>query len=274
MQEYKGFGGRAVNVRVSLKIRRVQHRKFGGVLRQFFQIQLANKHSAGKQGGGSPLTYDANGKAIILVRSRVAVFNEDIFPLEIRAQPGLESVELRRVQRSIDFAPADLAFAGRFTDEKLVFRQTAGVLASAHDQRAQMTQVGFIAANGLFVKRRSGQIPVDLAEIGEAEAFKAFFLRFGRCSNCVHRLILQRTGSADRQCPSMEANSRVFNRESARQSKPTPKRDALPIWFLSSSTDTHAAHNMPLAIYTIYGILAGWRGRLKSATNLPNGNGN
>ena len=105
MQQYKGFGVRAVNVRVSLKIRRVQHGEFRGVLRQFVQIQFANKHGAGKQGGGGAFANDANGKTRnTFVRSRVAVLNKNIFPLEVRAQPGLESVELRRVQRAIDFS--------------------------------------------------------------------------------------------------------------------------------------------------------------------------
>jgi hypothetical protein len=129
----------------------------------------------------------------MFVRSRVAVLNENILPLEICAEPAFERVKLGRIQRAIDFAPGDFVFAGGFTDEKFVFRQPTGVLAGAHDQRPKMTQGCLISANGLFVKRRRGQIPIDMAEIVQTEMFKTFFARLGSGCNFLHRSILQRT---------------------------------------------------------------------------------
>ena len=128
----------------------------------------------------------------MFVGSRVTVLNENVFPLEIGTKPVFEALKFVRIQRAIDFTPANFAFARGFTDEKLVLRQTTGVLAGAHHQGPQMTQARFITANGLFVKGRRGQIPIDTAEIVQAEMFKAFFMRLRFPGNCFHRWILQR----------------------------------------------------------------------------------
>ncbi len=186
MQQHECFGVRAVNGRVGVKIRGVQDGKFRNVLRQLFRIQLADKHGAGEQRGPSPLADHANRNAILFVRPRVAVLNENILSLQIRAEPVLEGVKFRGIERAIDLAPGNVVFAGRFAHEKAILRQAPGVLARAHNQWAEMTQRSFIAANGLFVERGRGQIPIDAPEIIETEISETLLLRrdFRRISFC------------------------------------------------------------------------------------------
>ena len=86
-----------------------------------------------------------------------------------------------------------------------------------------MTQGCLITANGLFVERRRGQIPIDLAEIVETETFKTFSLRLGQDSKLFHT---RSSSEHSTYLAISEVKPSSFNRGSESWTKVSPKGDA------------------------------------------------
>ena len=57
----------------------------------------------------------------------------------------------------------------RVDDGVLVLGRTAGVVAGLGAERAAFDERGFAGGDGMLVKRRLGQVPVDRGELFEAE---------------------------------------------------------------------------------------------------------
>src|SRR5262245_27540687 len=73
----------------------------------------------------------------------------------------MQHVERRRLHRPVDLAPGDFGLARRLADHELVVRRTAGVLPGFARQGTAGRNHGFVAADGLFVERRHGEVPSD-----------------------------------------------------------------------------------------------------------------
>ena len=108
--------------------------------------------------------------------------------MQVGAEALFDAGELLRINLPIHLAPANFAFAGGLTHEELIVRQTPGILPGAHNERPEMTEHALVAADGLLVERGRGQVPIDIAEVFEAEMRKALgFLK--RCS--VHVMYIE-----------------------------------------------------------------------------------
>lgn len=156
VEQHEGFGVRAVNFRVGVEIGDMDHRKLWNVLLQFFQIEFTDEHRPRKQRGRGAFTDDADGQAMLFIRPGVTVFNENILALKISAEPVLEGLELLSRQGLIDPAPRDLVFTGRLANEEFVRRQTPDMLSGPQNDRAEVAQRTFIAANDFLIQCRRG----------------------------------------------------------------------------------------------------------------------
>ena len=63
-------------------------------MRKFFIVELANEHRPRKQRMPGTLRNDAHREAKPFIRAGVTIFDEQIFPLQISADPAFQRLEL------------------------------------------------------------------------------------------------------------------------------------------------------------------------------------
>src|SRR4029453_8608894 len=82
---------------------------------------------------------------------------------------------------------------------ELVVGRTAGVHAGQHAERSALGQHALAPANGVFVKRGNGKVPIDVSEIFQSQCVKAMFADGHSCLmhvlvSCVPTPIMRRDG--------------------------------------------------------------------------------
>jgi hypothetical protein len=155
VDHYKHRGVRAVHFRIRMEVGCIDHGELRDVLRQLVPVGL-NEYIAGKQVVPCGFGYDSDGQTVSGIGSSKAVLHEQIFALQVGQQTAMKKVELIWFQWTVHFSPPDFVDAGWFTHNKLVIGRAAGMLARAHDQRAEMRQAPLSPPDGLFYQRGSG----------------------------------------------------------------------------------------------------------------------
>ena len=72
----------------------------------------------------------------------------------------VQQIELRRLQRPIDFAPVNLRLARRLADNELVIGRAAGMLAGPARQGTVGGNYPFVAAHRFLEQGSRGEIPL------------------------------------------------------------------------------------------------------------------
>ena len=111
---------------------------------------------------------DADRQAVIGVRARVAVLHEQVAPLQITLQPAEQLAEFLRADRAVIFAPPDMILGVGFAHDEFILRGAGGMFAGIHHQRPHAGDRASLRNTISSYKRFGGQIPVALAQIGQA----------------------------------------------------------------------------------------------------------
>ncbi len=159
VERNNGLGLAAVASRISLEGRQVDDGQVRNEAGQFRSIganqQVADKQRVPCKFGDDPCLYP-EGR----IGAPIQVLHEQVHAFHVLVKIAKQSLELVRRDRII-VAPPDLVFGGGITDGMLIFGRAAGMDAGFGIDRPAGHDHGFVAANGLFVKRSRAEIVGD-----------------------------------------------------------------------------------------------------------------
>ena len=127
------------------------------------------------------LSYYAHGQAVILVCTGIHILHEQVAPLQISHQAGVQLLEFLARHRPVVLSPPDMSFGAHFTDDELVIRRARGMFPCKSNERPAMDGRALGAKNSFFVQGFTGQVPVSQAQVGQAMVREAV-IRFAGLS--------------------------------------------------------------------------------------------
>jgi hypothetical protein len=111
------------------------------------------------------LGYDPHVLTVVLIRPRVAVFNEHRLASKIGRHASVKRIEpLFRVFQ-VHLPPPDFTGRFRLVHHVLVLGRAPGVLTRGDHQRPQVGDLGLVAAYGVLIEFRGGPVPVNLPKM-------------------------------------------------------------------------------------------------------------
>src|SRR5208283_142380 len=109
---------------------------------QFFLSRL-DEHISGEESVPCSFGNHPYRKALFRARADKAVLNKEILAMQIGKQPLVESIELFRVKRTVDFPPVDIIMTGRFIDNEFIVRCPTSIMTGLNRNRPQMSSKPF-----------------------------------------------------------------------------------------------------------------------------------
>src|SRR5687768_3994891 len=94
---------------------------------------------------------EAHRQAVLRIRARVQVLDEELLPFQMRDDVAPQHVELRRIDRLVDLAPPDLRVTRRLLDHELVIGRAAGMRTGAADERTLLRENAFLPTDRMLV---------------------------------------------------------------------------------------------------------------------------
>ena len=145
------FRTRAIHFRVGVKTGGIKDGELRNVIQQFFGLGL-DEHIVCKQTVPRGFRNHADRQAILWVGTHEAILHEQIFALQIGEHAPVQCCKFLRLHRAINFAPPHLVNADWLAHDELVVGRTTSMLTRADDERTQIREPAFAAANRLFVQ--------------------------------------------------------------------------------------------------------------------------
>jgi hypothetical protein len=151
---------RPVRLRVGLEAGRVQHERVGLEAAQLV-LGRVDEHRPREERVVRAGRDDADGDALLRVGARERVDDVDVAAAEVRRHLLAQTLEVLLRDLRVDVAPPDPLLRARLTDDELVLRRAARVLARVDRERAALGDAGIAARERVLVQLRRRRVPVD-----------------------------------------------------------------------------------------------------------------